>query len=253
MAQPVYNYNLEEKEEDDNDDDDDEKDKEEAPSLFHRQWIHLGFSIIALPALIYFVNVTSADNAMTKTGLGMPVIFWFYIALAVPVIHCIYVWLCWRAELNWHSITRKWGGNNIEEGFEIYFRLFFFQFGMRFISLLLLAIADANSETVVLKDRIWLRIVLAVPIVAVGGYTMYSVKAYWGSTTKESFSRAAGKDHFDPENAHGHGWYIQIHEQRDVRVRVANSLAVRDPSCKSAGAVRGFIQCNPYLGSLLGH
>jgi hypothetical protein len=143
------------------------------------QLLHFGFLAAAIPLLVF----TSHPGA--GSWLGISVASWFALALAVPILHQVYVWLCWRLELQGQAITSRWG---LERGFRIYVIGFFFLFGSRFLTLLLLAIADHDSLAMTAP----LRGGVAAPILILGGYTMFSVKHYFG------FRRAAGIDHFDP-------------------------------------------------------
>ena len=76
-----------------------------------------------------------------------------------------------------------------EPGFRIYLVLFFTLFVGRFVTLCALCLADQNT----LSFPVGLRLLLALPILCLAGYTMYSIKRFFG------FARAAGIDHFDSE------------------------------------------------------
>jgi len=149
------------------------------PSLFKGQLLHLAFLVAVIPTLVNSVTPGPSE------WQGLSLSAWFYLALSVPIAHQIYVWLCWRLELRSRSISERWG---LERGFRIYVIAFFLLFGSRFLSLLLLAVADQDSVAMSLP----LRLALATPILLLAGYTMFSVKHYFG------FRRAAGIDHFDP-------------------------------------------------------
>ena len=112
-------------------------------------------------------------------GKPFPVAFW--IAIAFPVVHQIFVWLAWRLELR-SSTTSK------TIGFRGYLVCFFLLFGGRFISLFALAWLDRGS----LKLHVLPLAVATTLLALAGGYAMYSVKRYFGMI------RAAGADHFDP-------------------------------------------------------
>jgi hypothetical protein len=101
--------------------------------------------------------------------------------MSVPIIHQAYVWICWRSELCWKSIS-----NTI--GFKGYLIIFFILIILR-LSAIVVCFVDYGS---LYKPGIlaWvISIILFIP----GAYTMYSVKKYFG------FLRAAGADHFDPK------------------------------------------------------
>ena len=67
--------------------------------------------------------------------------------------------------------------------------MFFTLFVGRFVTLCALCLADQNT----LSFPVELRLFLALPILCLAGYTMYSIKRFFG------FARAAGIDHFDSE------------------------------------------------------
>ena len=148
------------------------------PSLFHGQHLHAVFLAVALP-VIYVVQPPQGD------WLGISTASWYGIAIATPVMHQVFVWLCWRLELHHRMFTRRWG---LEPGFRIYLVCFFALFISRFLTMLALCLADQGSVALPL----WLRLLLTLPILCLAGYTMYSIKHFFG------FRRAAGIDHFDP-------------------------------------------------------
>ena len=148
------------------------------PPLLRGQFLHLVFLATAITLLLVLSNPGPAY------WQGIPVSVWFWSALSIPILHQVYVLLCWRLELRSQSVTVRWG---LKRGFRIYTIGFFGLFSSRFLSLLLLAVADQAS----LPMSMGLRWTLAVPIFLVAGYAMFSVKHYFG------FQRAAGIDHFD--------------------------------------------------------
>ncbi len=140
----------------------------------HQIW-HLGGTI-----LLFYIGAQLVDlDANTNTFLGISALNWFMIAMSVPIIHQAYVWICWRSELCWQSIS-----NTIR--FKGYVIIFFILIISR-LSAIVLCFIDYGS---LYKPELWtwiLSIILFIP----GAYTMYSVKKYFG------FLRAAGEDHFD--------------------------------------------------------
>ena len=145
--------------------------------FFRHQIWHLGGTI-----LLFYIGVQMVDlENNTNAFLGISVLNWFMIAMSVPLIHQAYVWICWRSELCWQSIS-----NTI--GFKGYIIIFFTLIISR-LSAIILCFVDYGS---LYKPGLlaWiLSIILFIP----GVYTMYSVKKYFG------FLRAAGADHFDPK------------------------------------------------------
>ena len=117
----------------------------------------------------------------TNTFLGIKALGWFMIAMSIPLIHQTYVWICWRSELCWKSIS-----NTI--GFKGYVIIFFILIISR-LSAIVLCFVDYGS----LYKPGWLAWILGLILFIPGAYTMYSVKKYFG------FLRAAGADHFDPK------------------------------------------------------
>ena len=82
--------------------------------FFKYQIWHLGGTIVLFYIGTQFVNLYNNTNSF----LGISSLSWFIIAMSIPLIHQTYVWICWRSELCWQSIT-----NTI--GFKGYIILFF--------------------------------------------------------------------------------------------------------------------------------
>ena len=140
----------------------------------HQIW-HLGGTII-----LFYIGIKFADlQNNTNTFINLSALGWFMIAMTIPLIHQTYVWVCWRSELCWKSIS-----NTI--GFKGYIIIFFVLIISR-LSAIVLCVVDYGS----LYVPGWFAWSLAVIIFIPGIYTMYSVKKYFG------FLRAAGADHFD--------------------------------------------------------
>lgn len=139
------------------------------PGLWLGQWLH--FASLAILLGLVAVAWRSIDEPF-------PVPFW--IAVACPIFHQVFVWLAWRLELRSSAITGS-------IGFRVYVLLFFVLFASRFLSLIILAWEDQGS----LELPILPRIIVTMMFLAVGIYTMYSVKRYFGLV------RASGADHFE--------------------------------------------------------
>jgi hypothetical protein len=99
--------------------------------------------------------------------------------MMTPLIHQGYVWLCWRSELCWKTISRT-------IGFKGYVLIFFIISILRFSGI---GLCFADYGTWYTPGWIaWsISVLIFIPFV----YTMYSVKKYFG------FMRATGIDHFD--------------------------------------------------------
>ena len=134
------------------------------------QQLHV-FSLLPLLALTWM--------AWRYLGSPFPTVFW--IAVAIPVVHQVFVWLAWRCELSSLATSKA-------IGFKGYLVLFFLLFGARFVSLFVLAWVDTGS----LGLQALPRFVVTGVMTLLGVYAMYSVMRYFG------MARAAGADHFDP-------------------------------------------------------
>ena len=142
----------------------------------HQIW-HLGGTIVLFYIGFQFVDLSNNTN----TFLGINAFEWFFVAMMIPLVHQTYVWICWRSELCWKSIS-----NTI--GFKGYVIIFFILIISR-LSAIVLCFVDYGS----LYKPGWLAWILGLILFIPGVYTMYSVKKYFG------FLRAAGADHFDPK------------------------------------------------------
>ena len=143
--------------------------------FFKNQIWHLGGVIFLFYLGSQFVDFRNNTNSF----IGINTLTWFIIAMSIPLIHQTYVWICWRSELCWKSIS-----NTI--GFKTYVIIFFILIVSR-LSAIVLCFLDYGS----LYKPGWLAWSIAIIIFIPGAYTMYSVKKYFG------FFRAAGADHFD--------------------------------------------------------
>lgn len=141
-----------------------------SPSIWVGQPLHLVCLVILLAA---------TWGAWKYLGEPFPVAFWT--AVAFPVVHQVFVWLAWRLELQSSAVSKGMG-------FRVYLPLFFILFGGRFVSLLVLAWLDRGSLGLPAIPQA----VITAILTALGIYTLYSTKFYFGLT------RAAGADHFDP-------------------------------------------------------
>jgi hypothetical protein len=148
--------------------------------MFEKQGWHFFFLLLLLVGV---AALAQGDMLMGQLwGIGTQV--WFWIAIAVPIVHQIFVWLFWRLELH-HELITDWFG---ESGFPVYKIGFTILFAARPISILLLGIANYNTLTYPPVLMYAAAVILLVP----GIYTMYSVVHYFG------IDRAYGIDHFDP-------------------------------------------------------
>ena len=140
----------------------------------HQIW-HLGGTII-----LFYIGAQLVDlKSNTNTFIGISALGWFMIAMSIPIIHQAYVWVCWRSELCWKTISKT-------IGFKAY-AVIFFILGLSRFSAIVLCYFDYGS----LYNPGWLAWTSALILFIPGAYTMYSVRKYFG------FLRATGIDHFE--------------------------------------------------------
>jgi protein-S-isoprenylcysteine O-methyltransferase Ste14 len=118
----------------------------------------------------------------------MESIQWLGLAVAVPVVHQVFVWGVWRAQLADGWVLRRFP----RWGFRGYLVVFFFLMMGRVVAII--GLAAANRETLDISNgtRMGLVFLLGLP----AAWLAYSVARYFG------FVRAAGADHFDPSYRH---------------------------------------------------
>ncbi len=150
--------------------------------IFKHQIWHL-FSLILLILAIQ-LYLAGSPEILEGSFWGISTNLWFWLAIAIPIIHQIYVWLVWRFELYQRVFSEKFG---VKQAFNIYAVGFSFLFINRLITIILLAISSKN--TLHLNPIIaYIFAALITPIVI---YLFYSVKKYF------TIERAYGIDHFD--------------------------------------------------------
>ncbi len=148
--------------------------------IFEKQLLHYLLLIILL-GLTYLISRTGDFFAGQYYGINT--IIWFYLSIAFPVIHQVYVWFCWRTQLHYSLVTRIFGAR----GFTYYSIGFFTLALVRIIFVVILAISNRNSFY---YNQFSLNI-LAFIIAILAVYLFYSVGRYF------KMKRALGIDHFD--------------------------------------------------------
>jgi len=141
---------------------------------------------LALLFLLISLEILSTSNETIMSGFlwGLSTKTWFWIAVAVPILHQIYVWLVWRLELYTAVFTKNYG---LEKAFKIYKIGFSLLFVSRLLFIIFLAFSNRNS----LEVNPSLAYVVAAVITVVVLYLFYSVIKYF------TIDRAYGIDHFD--------------------------------------------------------
>jgi hypothetical protein len=151
----------------------------------HQQW-HI-LILAALLGLLYFY-VRKDPTALSGELWGISAVNWYIITLLSPIIHQVYVLLCWRYELHYKGLSRWWG----KSAFKLYKIGFAILILSRPTTITLLAIANRNTLEIAPEMTYALSGILILPAI----YLFYSVKTYFG------MDRAFGIDHFYPEEYH---------------------------------------------------
>lgn len=154
-------------------------------NVIKNQIKHLVLLIIAL----WVVSFICSNYPIYLKGdlWGIPTKTWLYIAIASPIVHQLYVFVCWYLELYHQSISKTFG----KQGFLYYKIGFVILIILRPISITFLAISNAKTLDVYPVFSYFIAIILLIPFI----YLFYSVKKYFG------MDRAFGIDHFEPEKA----------------------------------------------------
>lgn len=151
-----------------------------AGRIFEKQALHL----ILLVVLLVGVGWIERGEAFQQGSfLGFSTTVWFWWSIAFPIIHQVWVVVCWRLELHHQWLTRNLGDN----GFRIYAAGFALLSAGRFLTLIPLAIANEGTVPADRQALVIAAVVIAIPTV----YLFYSVSRYFG------YRRALGADHFD--------------------------------------------------------
>jgi protein-S-isoprenylcysteine O-methyltransferase Ste14 len=149
--------------------------------IFERQLLHLVLLAMLLVGVRLLVNVDADLVSGSFLGLGAGV--WLTLALAVPVLHQLYVAFAWRTELHRGLWSRRFG----DRAFALYKAGFTVLIVARPLSLLALAIA--NRETLPISPVVaW---VCGLACLLPPAYLGYSIRRYF------TMDRAYGIDHFN--------------------------------------------------------
>lgn len=143
-------------------------------------------ALISLMVLISTIQIYISSNPGILGGSYWDVNTrsWFWLAIAIPVIHQTYVLLIWRFELYYKTFTNRFG---LKEAFQIYAAGFSLLFISRLIVIILLALSNKDS----LQTSPVIAYLIALLITPAILFLFYSVKKYF------TIERAFGIDHFD--------------------------------------------------------
>lgn len=129
---------------------------------------------------------TCIDSSLLNGELfGIHTTTWLIIAILSPIVHQIYVLICWRFELFYKGLSKAFGS----KAFSLYKIGFAILILSRILTITLLAISNAHS----LKMNLNIAFVIAGLLFIPSAYLFYSVKKYFG------MDRAFGIDHFHPK------------------------------------------------------
>lgn len=150
--------------------------------IFRHQLWHL----LSVVVLIVFIRrlIRSSPDLMAGRLWGFDTSTWFWLAIAIPIVHQVYVWLIWRFELYQNTFTSRYG---LALSFKLYAAGFSILFVSRLIFILILALSNQHS----LQIDPAIAYTLAAVITPLVLYLFYSVKRYF------TIARAYGIDHFD--------------------------------------------------------
>jgi len=172
--------------------------------IFKYQLWHL-LSLIVMLLVVHSCLVNSSEM-LNGTLWRISTKTWFWLAIAVPIVHQVYVWIIWRLELYQRIFTKRYG---LKRAFNIYAIGFTVLFVGRLITIITLA--SSNKNTLHINSIFaYTLVALITPFVI---YVVYSVKKYF------TIERAYGIDHFDEE-------YSQPFEKKGIFKYTNNGMYV---------------------------
>jgi hypothetical protein len=146
--------------------------------FFRGQAIHLLFLAAMLPAA-WALAVPANDE---KLWCGFTNLQWFGMSVAAAIAHQVFVWLGWRSQLCWQTLTVLFGRND----FSVFCAIFFPLLVARPVLVFTVGWVDRGSLALPTWVSFSCGFVLLLPSLMAG----YSVMKYFG------VARAAGGDHF---------------------------------------------------------
>jgi len=150
--------------------------------LKHQHW-HFLILVILLVGIRFYVDGNA--NILSGELYGMSTSKWLMMSILIPILHQVYVLVCWRLELFYNSLSNVFG----ENGFKFYKVGFAILFLSRLLTIIFLALSNTNTLELNYVIASVIAVIFFIPAV----YLFYSVKTYFG------IDRAFGIDHFHPE------------------------------------------------------
>lgn len=149
--------------------------------IFEKQVYHL----LSILVLIGGVWLAARGDILEGAFLGLSTRTWLILSVLFPILHQIYVVICWRGELYYGWLSGKLG----DKAFPVWAGGFMILFLARPVTIFALAVANRAT----LAIPLWINIPLLAIILAVVAYMAYSFVKYF------SLERALGMDHFQPD------------------------------------------------------
>lgn len=146
--------------------------------FFHRQLWHLLYLLIFVP-LTYFLSRTLL---MEGSWLGLSTAQWFWASIIISIVHQVIVWVVFRLQLGWASLTRLFGSADLVVWGALFFPLF--------IGRIFLQVGLARSTPGTLAMPIPLATGISLILMLPALFTLWSVVRYFGVI------RALVGDHF---------------------------------------------------------
>ena len=148
--------------------------------VFEKQGEHLLMIALLLAGAGW---ATRIPGVLEGSHRGIPTSKWFWWSITEPIVHQVWVWLCWRLELHYKALSNSLG----DWGFRIYAIGFAIASFFRFYTIVGLGLANRGSLDISQTLLNVLALVMSIPTI----YLFYSVGRYF------SYQRALGADHFD--------------------------------------------------------
>jgi protein-S-isoprenylcysteine O-methyltransferase Ste14 len=148
--------------------------------VFERQIHHILSLIAILGAILLLARF---GDVWSGVYLGISTRNWFFIALAIPILHQFFVMITWRMELHYATLSRRFRS----KGFTVYAVPFMILLISRLLSILALAISNRLSLPV---NRLLLSGMAAILLVPLF-FVAQGIVRHFG------IQRALGIDHFD--------------------------------------------------------
>jgi len=144
-----------------------------------------GYHLLSILVLVCGIWLTARGDILEGSFLGLSTKTWLILSVLFPILHQIYVVICWRGELYYGWLSKTLG----ERAFTAWGVGFMILFLARPITFFSLAMANRGT----LAIPLWINIPLIGICLGIVSYMAYSFMKYFGA------ERALGMDHFKPD------------------------------------------------------